>query len=230
MQSVDRSGYAVVEEFHVPTGTGRAFTALTGQLVVFSLIEGTQVVDLNVFNRHDLRERFGSSVTRPIHGTHVGVGDALLSCPPWERPMARVVGNTVVDVEPVEGAQPRTASHDLLFGRCSRALRRHLYGSDTPGCQEILAAAIEPFGLTEYDVHDPLNIFMRTGIDDRRELFFVEPCAGPGDSFELLMEVDGLLAMSSCPGRSSGRSPRGAHVTVLAPVSAAPGDGPQPAG
>ena len=203
----------VVYRESVPTGSGLAFTARAGQTVRFSLAASAQVIDLNVFRLEDPRERFSSSVTRPIHGTHLTKGDTLLTCPPWERPIADVVGDSlrgrVVDHDGVP-----TRSHDLLFGRCSAALRRHLYGSASPGCQEILADAIEPHGLTELDVHDPINIFMRTGIDADGRLFFADPVAVAGDSFEVRLRMDSLLAMSCCPGRSSGPAPGGAMVTV----------------
>jgi uncharacterized protein YcgI (DUF1989 family) len=154
-------------------------------------------------------------VTRPVHGSHLTEGDSLLTCPPWEREIARV------ELDTLQGKAPRhdsavTRPHDMLFGRCSAALRERIYGSRTPGCQETLAAAIAAHGLSELAVHDPLNIFMRTGIDRDGKLFFADPQAGPGVAFALSFTMDALVALSCCPGRSSGPSPGGVTVDVLA--------------
>lgn len=209
----------------VEPGTGAAVEVRRGQLVALALHERPQVVDVNIFRQDDPRETFGASVTRPIHGTHVEVGDELLSVPPWERPLARVVGDTVAAPDGSDARAPR--SHDLLFGRCSSALRRHLYGEATPGCQENLAAAIAPFGLTEHDVHDPLNVFMHTGVEGR-DIFFVPPVARGGDVFVLEMLADCLVAASACPGMSSGPSPGGVEISTYAAVS--PGTAPAAGG
>lgn len=204
----------VVASHTIEVGEGLAFPAREGQFVQFTPTRNSQVVDLNLFRLNDPREHFSASVTRPVHGSHLVEGDRLLTCPPWERLIAWV------DRDTLRGKATRqegsvTRSHDLLFGRCSAALREHLYGSRTPGCQEILAGAIAAHGLSELAVHDPLNIFMRTGIDEDGKLFFADPEAGPDDVFALVLAMDTLVALSCCPGRSSGPSPGGVTVEVL---------------
>lgn len=204
----------VVERHTVGVGEGLAFRAQAGYLVRFTPTRNSQVVDLNLFRLDDPREHFSASVTRPVHGSHLTEGDSLLTGPPWEREIARV------ELDTLQGKAPRhdgavTRSHDLLFGRCSAALRARMYGSRTAGCQETLAAAIAAHGLSELAVHDPLNIFMRTGIDRDGRLFFADPDAGPDDAFTLRLAMDALVALSCCPGRSSGPSPGGVTVEVL---------------
>ena len=54
----------------------------------------------------------------------------------------------------------------MLSGRCCAVSRVERYGIDSPGCQEILARAVEPFGFDGNYVHHPFNIFMRTGIGE----------------------------------------------------------------
>ena len=58
-----------------------------------------------------------------------------------------------------------------------------------------------PYGLTEFDVHDVINVFQVTGLmpEDRR--YFMKACpAKVGDYFELFCETDLLMAGSTCPG------------------------------
>jgi uncharacterized protein YcgI (DUF1989 family) len=187
---------------HVPPRAGHSFVMETNQTVRIELPEGPQVVDVIAFHRDNTTERFSSSVTRQAFGSHLTEGDALLSVPPWERPLLEVrVDSLAGRVAPSgSGALP----HDLLFGRCTRALRRRLYGEDSPGCHENLASAIRHYGLTEHDVHDPFNAFMTTGLDANGKLFFEPSIARPGDHLELLACVPCLVAVSTCPGASSG--------------------------
>jgi uncharacterized protein YcgI (DUF1989 family) len=90
--------------------------------------------------------------------------------------------------------------HDILGGRCSRRYREKRYGQATPGCQEILAAAIAPFDLGPENVHDAFNLFMVTGIDEDDRFFLEIADAREGECVALRAEVDCLVAVSSCPG------------------------------
>lgn len=54
--------------------------------------------------------------------------------------------------------------HDLLGTRCDDYVRKLLTGQDFDyHCHSNLTRAILPHGLTEYDVHDVLNVFQCTG-------------------------------------------------------------------
>ena len=67
-------------------------------------------------------------------------------------------------------------------------------------CHSNLTRAIMPFGLRESDVHDVLNVFQVTGLNENGQ-YFMEPCpAKPGDYFEFFAETDVLCALSTCPG------------------------------
>jgi uncharacterized protein YcgI (DUF1989 family) len=193
----------------VPPRAGKAFAVRQGQLLRIVLPEGAQVVDLNAFNLDDPRERFSSSETRQ-QGGHLTVGHVLVSIPPWQRPMLTITADTVPHAPNTRGAR----SHDVLYGRCNRKLRIRRYGSDTPGCQENIADAIEAHGLTPMDVHDPFNVFMNTGLDENDQLFFIDPDARAGDYLELRAEMNCLIAISTCPGRSSGPEPHTVHFEI----------------
>jgi uncharacterized protein YcgI (DUF1989 family) len=189
-----------VEKFFVPKATGKAFFVKKGQLLRLSQPEGPQVVDFDAFNAENPKEYLGSSVTRREEGIHVTVGSKLWTCAPWERHMFTIVADTV-DHKPCESG---ARSHDFLMGRCSLVRRRKRWGTDTPGCQEILAAAIEPFSLSEDYVHDPFNIFMKTGVTKDSKTFWEPSDAVKGDYIDLVPEMDCIVAISACPGLSSG--------------------------
>ena len=188
------------ENFSVPKATGKGFLIQKGQLLRISQPDGPQVVDFNAFNSENPKEYLGSSVTRREEGIHVTVGNKLWTCPPWERHMFTIVADTVDHKLCESGAR----SHDFLMGRCSRVRRKKRWGTDTPGCQEILATAIEPFGLTEDYVHDPFNIFMKTGVTKDSKSFWEPSDAIKGDYIDLVAEMTCIVAISACPGLSSG--------------------------
>jgi uncharacterized protein YcgI (DUF1989 family) len=54
--------------------------------------------------------------------------------------------------------------------------------------------------LTELDVHDVLNVFQVTGLDDQGKYFMETSPAKSGEYFEFFAEVDVLCALSACPG------------------------------
>src|SRR3954467_11014673 len=72
----------LVSETIVPPREARTFSVPAGHLFRVVSIEGPQVGDLNLWNAHDLSERFFSGKTRALHATHVTPGDRLWRSPP----------------------------------------------------------------------------------------------------------------------------------------------------
>lgn len=79
-----RSGAQKVDETIVPARDARTFEVPAGHLFRIVSIEGPQVGDLNLWNLHDLGERFFSGKTRALHATHVtlvtGCGATCPTC------------------------------------------------------------------------------------------------------------------------------------------------------
>jgi uncharacterized protein YcgI (DUF1989 family) len=96
--------------------------------------------------------------------------------------------------------------HDLLGTRCDPYIN-HILSSGGEGsqdydfhCHSNLTRAILPFGLSESDVHDVINLFQVTGLD-KQGRYFMNPCpARAGDYVEFFAEQDLLMALSTCPG------------------------------
>jgi uncharacterized protein YcgI (DUF1989 family) len=91
--------------------------------------------------------------------------------------------------------------HDLLGTRCDPYVNLLMGGQNFDFyCHSNLTRAVVAFGLTELDVHDVLNVFQVTGLDEEGK-YFMETCpAGQGDYFEFFAEIDVLCALSTCPG------------------------------
>ncbi|MBB4931620.1 hypothetical protein F4561_002440 [Lipingzhangella halophila] len=187
-----------VEQFTVPIRSGRAWEVPAGHLCRISTPEGPQVGDLNIWSRDDPRERMWASRTRQLQAAHVTVFDRLWSTLPFLRPLATVTADSLswygLDSE---GGRV----HDLLGSRCDPYVNRMLTGEDFDFCcHSNLTRAVLPYGLTEFDVHDVLNVFQCTGLNDDDRYFMKASPAGPGDYIEFFAEIDLLMALSTCPG------------------------------
>ena len=206
---VDRS---LLEAFEIPAREGRGFVVETGRVLRLACAQGPQVADFIVFNANDHGERFWSARTRVIHGGHLAVGHQLWSTPPDTRPMMTLIADTVAHDDHPHGAR----SHDLLFCRCDSRHYEIVHGrAGMPNCQDNLAGAIAGFGLGPGDVHDPFNIFMTTGMNPDGRPFYLPCDAAAGDYVELIAEIDCLVAISACPGGSSGAESRPLAVEIF---------------
>ncbi|KAK3951331.1 hypothetical protein QBC32DRAFT_215285 [Pseudoneurospora amorphoporcata] len=204
--SVDKSLYSTIQqaprvlikEFTIPIRSGRAWTAPAGTLIRISTPEGPQVGDLNIWNLHNPRERFWASRTKQLHASHVSTYDRLWSNLPFMRPMVTIIADTLSWYGQDEHGG---RVHDLLGTRCDPYINNVLSGGEFDfHCHSNLTRAVMEYGLNEGDVHDVINLFQVTGLDEKGR-YFMSPCpATQGDFVEFLAEQDVLMALSTCPG------------------------------
>ena len=124
--------------------------------------------------------------------------DRLWSTLPFLRPMATITGDSLADYG-MDGEGGRV--HDLLRTRCDPYVNQML--NDAPfdrHCHSNLTRAVRPYHLTEFDVHDVLNVFQCTGLNEHDQYFMKTCPAKKGDYFEFFAEIDLLAALSTCPG------------------------------
>jgi uncharacterized protein len=191
-------GRSELESFVLPIRSGRAWTVPAGAVCRIRTVDGPQVGDLNLWNRHNPRERFWASRTRQLQRAHVSTFDRLWSTLPYLRPLATITADTLAGYgEDEDGGRV----HDLLGTRCDPYVNRMLTGEDFDfHCHSNLTRAVLPYGLAESDVHDVLNVFQCTGLNSE-DRYFMKACpARPGDHLEFFAEVDLLCALSTCPG------------------------------
>ena len=185
------------EQFTVPIRSGKAWPVLAGQLCRIVMIEGPQVADFNCWNLHNPRERFWAARTKQLQSSHVTTYDRLWSTLPYLRPMLTITNDTIAYGVDEDGGR----CHDLLGSRCDPYVNKLLTGEEFDYCcHSNLTRAILPYGLTEFDVHDVLNIFQLTGLTDDDRYFMKASPAKKGDFFEFFAEIDLLCAISTCPG------------------------------
>lgn len=194
----DLDSRELVHSETVPIRSGRAWEVPAGHVFRIVTLEGPQVADLNIWNRHDPRERMWASRTRQLQGAHVSTYDRLWSNLPFLRPLVTITKDTLENYG-IDGDGGRI--HDLLGTRCDPYVNKMLTGEDFHfHCHSNLTRAVAPYGLTEFDVHDVLNVFQCTGLNDNDEYFMKACPAKKGDFLEFFAEIDLLCALSTCPG------------------------------
>lgn len=194
----DPARRTLVDTLEVPIRSGQAWTVPAGHVFRVVALEGAQVGDFNMWNLHNPRERMWAARTRQLQGAHVSVHDRIWSNLPYMRPMVTITDDTLADYGVDEHGG---RIHDLLGTRCDPYVNRLLTGEDFDfHCHSNLTRAVASYGLTEFDVHDVLNIFQVTGLN-QDDMYFMKPCpAQAGDYLEFFAEIDLLCALSTCPG------------------------------
>lgn len=205
-----RGGAEKISEILVPPRDGRTFEVPAGHYFRIVSVDGPQVGDLNLWNAHDLSERFFSGKTRQLHATHISTGDRLWSSLPGLRPMATIVEDTL---DWYGWDDDGGGVHDVIGTRCDPYTNYLLKGVDYHYCchSNLTRALVRDVGLpqeeAELHVHDVMNVFMCTGFTrDTHQYFMKASPVRPGDFIEFFAEIDLLGALSACPGGDCGSS------------------------
>ncbi|MSQ71122.1 MAG: urea carboxylase-associated family protein [Betaproteobacteria bacterium] len=198
----------IADEFVIPAQHGRAFVVKRGQAFRIFPMEDGQVGDCVFYNANDTREWFHVGQTW-TYNAYLGTGTAksykhFYSKPPRENVMLTVLEDTY-------------ANHWGNMGaRCSRKLYQVRDKLDNHrSCQDNLAEALAPYGLSGDDVMDVFNVFMNVDlhVDGR---FTVKPSTvTKNDYIELRAEMDVLAAVSACPADTSPLNCNGGKTSPL---------------
>lgn len=175
----------LVERIDIPRCEGRSWKMRAGQELRIVAVEGPQAADLVAWSADDVRESMSTWLTRQMSG-NFGVAREIYTKLPAARVIFRVLDQ-----------RPRMLW--LEPGRCNR-LR---YGGLETSCQDILAAAIAPYGLSAFDVPEVLNVFMDPRLHEDGTYEFLPSPVAPGDHFALQAEMDAVVAVSACPSQGA---------------------------
>jgi uncharacterized protein YcgI (DUF1989 family) len=187
----------------VGPGAAAVLELQRGDVVRVEQLVGGQCVDLVAWSRSDARERLSAARTRAIAGVSPGLGDALWSGPPYERPLLALIADSA-------------PGHDLLFPACSAREYAAAGCAPEPSCVGVQAAAAAAWGLDSSDLPDPLNLWLRGDLAADGSLGWRSTATSVGDHVELLALVPVLVIVNPCVDDvfgCSGLEPRPIAVT-----------------
>lgn len=182
------SGRIIQMQVVAAKGAG-AFEVQRGQVIRVVDVEGRQVPDVLVYDRHDLRRQISVRYSLSMNfKQQLTSGDILfdLNC----EPIVTIVADTV-------------GQHWWGGAFCSEELRHFWTGEwGLKGCRDNFAMALAPYGIARDDIRDGgcLNFFMNMGgggIDGSKSMG--APFSAAGDYVDLRAERDVLVAISACP-------------------------------
>jgi uncharacterized protein len=173
-------------EILIPGGHGRAFPVAAGQFLEVVDVEGQQVADFVAFAAQDRREWLSTTHTRSATlRLSLEVGDRLESN--WRRPMFAILRDDV-------------GSHDVITSMCDSRRYKLDYGvDDHRSCRTNLTEAYAPWGIGEWEIPDPFNLFQNAPINADRTFGNEIPPGKPGDMILLEVLMDSIVGISACP-------------------------------
>lgn len=173
-------------EVLIPGGYGRAFPVRRGKFLEIVDVEGQQVADLVAFAALDRREWLSTTHTRSSTlRLGLDVGDRLESN--WRRPMFQIMRDDV-------------GSHDVITSMCDERRYQLDYGVEGHrSCRTNLTEAYGPWGIGEWEIPDPFNLFQNAPIHPDRSFGNEIPPGKAGDAMVLEVLMDSVVGISACP-------------------------------
>ena len=201
---IARKNLKKIDQIIIPPRDAKCFRVPKSHFFRIYCQNGPQVGDLNLWNEHNLNEKFYSGKTRALYGTHLSTNDRLWSSLPYLRPMATITHDTLdwygFDDDGV-------SVHDVIGTRCDPYTEKILSNKEYHFCcHSNLIRALSNYKNISYKeaenyIHDVLNVFMCTGFTKDTHQYFMK--ASPvriGDYIEFFSEIDLLAGLSACPG------------------------------
>lgn len=209
-----KPGFVLLDRFVIPPYSGRGFRVEKGQ--TFRVIEetGPQIGDVAFWNAEDPSEQFGAMRTWLVEGWIIRKGTRLWSELPWFRPMMTCLEDTIVS--PPEA---RYHHHFLESHCCPETSERQFGVAGLNGCRLNLLQAIEPFGLSEANLRENINVHEKDWLDPKTGQQSITRGDGrPGDYIEFYAEIDLLVAVSVCPYGDGSANPTISGKDVVRPL------------
>ena len=201
---IARKNLNKIDQIIIPPRDAKCFRVPKSHFFRIYCQNGPQVGDLNLWNEHNLNEKFYSGKTRALYGTHLSTNDRLWSSLPYLRPMATITHDTL----DWYGFDDDGGSvHDVIGTRCDPYTEKILSNKEYHFCcHSNLIRALSNYKNISYKeaenyIHDVLNVFMCTGFTKDTHQYFMK--ASPvriGDYIEFFSEIDLLVGLSACPG------------------------------
>ncbi len=187
----------LVSQETIPACSGKGFEVKEGQVFRVVEVEGGQIADVWLMNRHNPSQHFMGHTTFLQEGAYPKRFTQFWSCMPDIRPMATML----VEHSGMPELPEYFHNHVVLGGHCTQDQWERVSGEKGHNsCHDNGLQAVEPFGLgEEHIIHDNFMLFQPSFIQPDGSGDSVQSQANPGDYAELVADMDLIVAISACP-------------------------------
>lgn len=188
--------FSVVSRTLIPVDTGHGARVGAGQTFRLEMIDGAQIVDLDIFAAVDAREHFHAPTQLWLEGGRIGALTRVWGTPPRSRPLATVIADRITFRD--QGAGLR--DHKPYGAHCNPHDWLLFAGFLPSTCYDNLRSACSMVGLPQTAIHDNLNLYMKSALDPGTGKHLnVTSDAKAGDYIEFYAEIDLFVCFSLCP-------------------------------
>jgi uncharacterized protein YcgI (DUF1989 family) len=188
--------FRVLNRAIVSANTGFGFRVQAAQTFRFEMIEGAQILDVDIFAADDPAEHFCAATQLWLEGGRVSTMTRIWGTPPRTRPLATVIADHIAH---------RDVRHDYRdhkpYGAHCHPHHWILFAGKIPNtCYDNLRSGCAMVGLDQRAIHDNLNLYMKTAMDPiTGQHLNVISDATAGDYIQFFAEINLLVVVSLCP-------------------------------
>jgi uncharacterized protein len=210
--SRDHRSFPVLSRSIVPANSGYGLAVGAGQTFRLEMIEGPQIIDLDLFSAADPSEHFSAPTQLWLEGGRVGRLDRVWGSPPASRPIATVIEDRIVFEDIGLGYR----DHKCYGAHCNPHPWAHFAKYQPNTCYDNLWTGARMVGLGQRQIHDNLNLYMKAALDPLTgQHLTVKSDAVAGDYIQFFAEIDLLVVFSLCPYGDGSVVPEDWATTVV---------------
>jgi uncharacterized protein YcgI (DUF1989 family) len=190
------SDFQIVSRHVIPKNSGFGTRVEAGQSFRLEMVEGAQILDVDLFNADDPSEHYSAATQLWFEGGRVSTFTRVWGTPPRTRPLATVIADRISHQEIGDGYRDHKG-----YGAHCNPHHWILFAGFVPNtCYDNLRTGCAMVGLPQTAIHDNLNLYMKAALEPAtgKHLNVVSDAVA-GDYIQFFAEVPLLVVFSLCP-------------------------------
>ncbi len=191
-----RDSFTPVSGITLNRAEGHGFRVEAGQAFRFTMVERVQLLDMCLYNAHDITEHFASGAQIAIEGNQVGRLTRIWGNAPRSRPLATCIADTVRE----QSSELHLHEHHAHGAHCNPH-HWQLFSRRHPNtCYDNLRQGLSMLGLGQREIHDNINLYSKKAWNPATgQTVGAMGDAEAGDYIEFYAEIPLLVVLSLCP-------------------------------
>lgn len=194
--AMQHQAFRVIRREIVAANTGYGLRVPHGQTFRFEMVEGPQILDVDLFNANQPVEHYSAATQLWLGGGPIQIFSRIWSNPPWSRPLCTVIANKIEFHDVGNGYR----DHKAWGAHCTPHAWMFHAGIVPNTCYDNLKYGCSMVGLGPQFIHDNLNLYMKAAIDPATgHQLNMKSDAVAGDYIQFVAEMDLFVVVSLCP-------------------------------